>query len=377
MMRPCRSAIAAGIALSVLAASAFACSSGAGKSAVPTAASESSTPAATIAPSPPAQAAPGPATFSVIAGRAEGAYDIERFMPADVHVREGDTIEWTAHGIEGHTVSFVDEERLRTLLGSYLLPDPSDPAQNIFNPDVALKTRTGDTFPGDRTFFNSGFIGVPAEQKYALKFTKQGIYQYICLVHPFTMRGTVSVDAPGAAVEAPDSVAERGKAELAAYISEEKRAVAQADAEPHELPGPAGSTLHRVSVGVTTPYGQAATFVRPALDIKAGDTVIFENDDRNFHNVIFKGDRKDAPPGIGIIPDPGGRGLNFSLDKQSSIAVDPPPGGFDDKTFLSSGSMGILQPRLTWRLRFDKPGTYSFACTIHVLAGMAGVITVH
>jgi plastocyanin len=33
-------------------------------------------------------------------------------------------------------------------------------------------------------------------------------------------------------------------------------------------------------------------------------------------------------------------------------------------------------PRLTWRLTFDKPGTYVYNCTIHVLAGMAGVINV-
>ena len=131
-----------------------------------------------------------------------------------------------------------------------------------------------------------------------------------------------------------------------------------------------------MNVGLTTPYGQAAVFVNPVLDIKSGDTVIFENDDRDFHNVVFKGGRKELPPGIGIIVDPEGRGLNFSLDKQSSVAVDPPAGGFDDQTFLSSGSLGILQPRLTWRLKFDTPGTYSYACTIHVLGGMAGVITV-
>ncbi len=317
-----------------------------------------------------------PATFGVLAGHATGAFDIERFMPADIHVREGDTIVWTAQGIEGHTISFTTEAQLRTLLASYLQPDPADPAQNIFNPDVALRTQTGASFPGDGTYFNSGFIGVPAEQTYTLSFTKRGLYQYVCLVHPFTMRGTVSVDAPGAQVESAESVATRGKAELTTYIDEETRAVAQASAEPHALPSTNGSTLHRVNVGITTPYGQAATFVPPALDIKAGDEVIFENDDRDFHNVVFKGDRAEAPPGIGIIVDPGGRGINFSLDKQSSVGVDPPPGGFDEHTFLSSGSLGILQPRLTWRLKFDKPGTYAFACTIHVLAGMAGVITV-
>jgi hypothetical protein len=62
------------------------------------------------------------------------------------------------------------------------------------------------------------------------------------------------------------------------------------------------------------------------------------------------------PPGIGIIVDPEGRGLNFSLSKESAVAADPPAGGFDDKTFLSSGSLGILQPRLTWRLTFSTPG---------------------
>ncbi len=339
-------------------------------------ATSDATAAATSAGVTTSVASPGPATFSIIAGHAEGAFDIERFMPADIHVREGDSIEWTAQGIEGHTISFVEQTQLNTLLAHYLQPDPADPAQQIFNPEIALKSRTDNVYAGGDTYYNSGFIGVPAAQTYKLTFTKSGLYQYICLVHPFTMRGTVSVDAQDAQVEAAASVASRGKAELANYIDEEKRAVAQAVAEPHEVPGPAGTTLHRVNVGVTTPYGQAAAFVNPALDIKAGDTVIFENDDRDFHNVVFKGDRAELPPGIGIIADPEGRGLNFSLDKQSSLAVDPPASGFDATTFLSSGSLGILQPRLTWRLKFDTPGTYTFACTIHVLAGMAGVITV-
>jgi plastocyanin len=128
-------------------------------------------------------------------------------------------------------------------------------------------------------------------------------------------------------------------------------------------------------VGAITDHGQVAVYSPGALDIKSGDTVIFQNDDRNFHNVIFKGDR-DLPSGIGILVDPAGRGLNFSLKKDSAIAVDPPPAGFDENTFLSSGSLGVLQPRLTWTLRFTNPGTYVYACTIHVLAGMTGVINV-
>lgn len=330
-------------------------------------------PSATVAV---AYAPAGPVTFKVIAGRAQGAIDIERFMPYDVHVREGDSVEWTAQGIEGHTVSFADERQLRDLLSSYLQPDPQDPGSQLFNPDVALRTRTGDTFAGDGTFVNSGFFGVPAEQTYRLTFTKRGIYQYLCLVHPLWMRGTVTVDAPDARVESPDTVATRGEALLAEYVEEEQRALVKAQAEPRDVPGPDGTALHRVAVGITTPYGQVATFVNPSLDIKTGDTVIFENDDRDFHNVVFKGDLKEPPPGVSVRADPEGRGINVTLDRRSGVAVEPPPAGFDEHTFLSSGSMGIFMPRTTWRLRFDRAGTYTYACTIHVLAGMAGVIRV-
>lgn len=321
-------------------------------------------------------APPGAATFHVIAGKAQGAMDIEQFMPRDIHVREGDTVEWAAQGIEGHTVTFFkDEEQLHAVLADYLVPDPADPGSQLFNPQVALRSDTGTTFSGDGTFVNSGFFGVPVEQTYSLTFTKRGIYQYLCLVHPLWMRGTVTVDAPDAQVESPDTVAARGKAQLADSLSEEQRALDRASAETRDLSGPGGTALHRVAVGLTTPYGQVATFVQPSLDIKTGDTVIFESDDRDFHNVVFKG-AGEEPPGVRVIADPGGRGINYSLDKRSAAAVDPPPDGFDDKTFLSSGTLGILMPRTTWRLTFDKPGTYTFACTIHVLAGMAGVIHV-
>jgi plastocyanin len=142
------------------------------------------------------------------------------------------------------------------------------------------------------------------------------------------------------------------------------------------IPAPGGATLHRVQVGLTTMYGQIAVFVDNDLEINAGDTVIFENDDRNFHNVVFKGDLPEFPLAYEVRVDPEGRGINVALAKESAMQVDPPPEGFDETTFLSSGTMGLLQPRQTWRLTFDEPGTYVYNCTIHQFAGMAGVITV-
>ena len=313
-------------------------------------------------------------TFSVLAGATDGNADVEMFMPANIKVRVGDSIEWTAHGFEGHTITFGDGDDILFGIGDYLLPNPANPDQRIFNPTLALASENQGPHDGTTAYINSGFIGVPVEAKYALSFTKEGLYTYLCLVHPFSMTGTVTVEPAATQVESPETVSARGEVERVRFLDELKAEARRLDAEGRTASGPGDTTIHYVNVGAITDHGQAAVYTPGALDITVGDTVIFENDDRNFHNVIFKGSLPELPSGIGIIPDP--RGLNFSLDNASAVAVDPPPEGFDETTFLSSGSMGVLQPRLTWTLKFDKPGTYVYACTIHGLAGMTGVVNV-
>jgi plastocyanin len=320
-------------------------------------------------------AEPGPTTFSVIGGRNEGPIDIEQFLPTDIHIRVGDTIEWTSAGYEGHTITFAPFDYFAEL-GDYLVPDPDDPEQMIFNDLVALRSGTGESYPGDGGAYNSGFIGVPTEAKYKLTFTEEGIYQYLCVVHPLWMRGTVTVDSADAQVESPESVAARAAAEYDALVADAEALRSRMQEVRRSIPAPGGATLHRVQVGLTTMYGQIAVFIDADLDINAGDTVIFENDDRNFHNVVFKGDLPEFPLAYEVRVDPEGRGINVALAKESAMQVDPPAEGFDETTFLSSGTMGILQPRQTWRLTFDEPGTYVYNCTIHSFAGMAGVITV-
>lgn len=330
---------------------------------------------ATAVPISVSTAPPGPATFRVLGGKAEGAIDVEMFMPQDVRIREGDSIAWTSSGYEGHTITFATDAQLRAVMAAYLQPDPADPEQQIFNPEIAHR-RGGEAVAGDGAYVNSGFIGVPVEQTYTLTFTERGVYQYLCIVHPFIMRGTVSVEAPDASVDSPETVAARGDAEYARYKAVAEEEVATARAMQRTMPAVDGASIHRVAVGLTTHYGQIATYVPAELNVKAGDTVIFENDDRNFHNVVFKGDLPEPPAGYKVYADPEGRGINVAMDKASARAVEPPAEGFGPQTFLSSGSMGITMPRLTWRLTFSEPGRYTYNCTLHVFAGMAGVINV-
>ena len=186
------------------------------------------------------------------------------------------SIEWTAQGFEGHSITFGTAQQIKDVFAEYLKPDPDNPAQKIFNPSASLRSATGGTFAGDGTYTNSGFIGVPAEATYKLTFTRPGLYEYLCLVHPFTMLGTVSVGASDAKVDAPETVAARGQADLGRYIAAEERKLEEASAEQRSFLSVGESSVHRVAVGLTTPYGQIAAYVKPVLDIKAGDTVIFQ-----------------------------------------------------------------------------------------------------
>jgi hypothetical protein len=54
----------------------------------------------------------------------------------------------------------------------------------------------------------------------------------------------------------------------------------------------------------------------------------------------------------------------------------PPPADFGPEALFSSGIMGITFPRLHYEVTFSKPGTYTYYCTIHTLAGMSGSIEV-
>ena len=107
------------------------------------------------------------------------ALEIQTFLPSDITVVEGDTIDWNIIGL--HTVT-----------------QPAGPPNLVFNPEI-LAPSGGDTYSGSG-FFNSGLLlgreGPPgAPTSYSLKFDAPGTFDYICLVHGPLMTGTITVSA--------------------------------------------------------------------------------------------------------------------------------------------------------------------------------------
>lgn len=121
-----------------------------------------------------------PGTTAVAAGWGNRVVAVDRFSPARVPTKAGETVTWvTQSPYMPHTVTF--ESPFKT---------PVDP--NAFLPGGV---KPGSAYEGGLA--HSGLFG-PAPflpiDSYSLKFTKPGTYPYVCVLHP-GMAGQVDVTA--------------------------------------------------------------------------------------------------------------------------------------------------------------------------------------
>jgi plastocyanin len=130
--------------------------------------------------------------------------DVMQFLPQNISIKTGDTVEWTNDSIAPHTVSFTSGAADPPLLNPQ--PQPSGPPLLIVNPQVLLPAG-GNTYDGTG-YVNSGILqqGTPLGTKFSLTFTKPGVYTYKCLLHADQgMVGTITVT--GAPPPAPTPTA--------------------------------------------------------------------------------------------------------------------------------------------------------------------------
>jgi plastocyanin len=118
-------------------------------------------------------------TTTVIAGVSDKVTSINKFYPASVKVKVGDTVAWRDAGpYEPHTVTFQNPFKSPEEPGAYA---PGGVA-------------SGKPFTGG--FSHSGMFGphppFPGDS-FSLKFTKKGSYAYVCILHP-GMGGVVEVE---------------------------------------------------------------------------------------------------------------------------------------------------------------------------------------
>jgi plastocyanin len=262
------------------------------------------------------------------------------FYPSSITVDAGDTVTWTATAAEPHSVTF-----------------PAAGQTPVPATDPSASTAAGGTTYDGTALVSSGFIGGGA--KYAVTFTKPGIYNYYSLPQGF-VAGTVNVQPAGVAYPMSQT------AENAAAQSAIGADLAAAKASIATIPFASGS--HIIAAGVS-PGGSApanGTVMRfmdgPNMvdnlnvTIAVGATLTFKNLSNNVpHTVTF--------PAAGQTPPPG---------PPFQAAVGGPT--YDGTALVNSG---VIPPGGSYALTFTKAGTFTYYCLFHEGGeGMIGSVTV-
>ncbi len=313
--------------------------------------------------------------YTVLAGFEDAeanGLEVQAFLPQDVTIKVGDTVNWRFTLLEPHTVTFLP-------------PDMERPADFVSLPGGKLGLNPAVFFPSGGQqysgtgYFNSGFPPPTGEQfVYSLTFTQPGSFPYFCALHPF-MTGSVTVlpqDAPPAfPPEVYEDIAESEKQQ---FISQ----LPSLDSLPAPVTTlPDGSREHKVLAGIGTQKAELLYFHRPRLTISTGDTVTWSWEmTASPHNVLFIPEGKPVPELVLVEPQPSGppnivfnpRAVLFTGDRV-----------FDSTRLVNSGLR--LNPVVPappsfpvgqFSLKFLEPGTYTYICALHAPQGMVGTITV-
>lgn len=256
-------------------------------------------------------------------------FSIMRFLPGEIWINQGDTIEWTARSGEIHTVTY--------------LPNGMPPAFDPFDP-MQGAPHGGSHFSSASTYYNSGIMGtlstalpIPIAKTYKLTFDITGNFTFDCLVHPGMMM-TVHVRSKGTSYPHSQSYYDHQAEQTAEDLFEQGQDL-QEQAQDK-------ANNHYVVAGIGNMDVDVMRFINSTITIHVGDTVTFANLSMGPHTVTF------GPEIVGN-NNPYGTPSNFTGGQLSS---------------------GIFFG--TFQVKFNKVGTFSYICILHDYLGMSGKVIV-
>jgi plastocyanin len=283
----------------------------------------------------------GPHSWTVQVGSESWDQGIQgmAFLPSDITVNKGDTINWEANSAEIHTVTFLARGQ-------------SLESTQPFNPGNLdeVSRRGGDTYDGT-SYYNSGLLsnvevpGFSVVESYSLTFPKEGDFTYWCLVHGMAMKGTVHVQEEGA--DYPYSQRDYDRSTKA----QERDILADGNELEDALAEQASD--HKVLAGDDDGMAMVMRFVQPTVTVHVGEKVEFVN------------------PGMGAPHT-----VTFGAEPANIFAPSGDPAHFSGGA-LNSGIMPAnAGPASTFTVTFTAAGTFQYICALHDYMGMVGEVIV-
>ncbi len=281
------------------------------------------------------------------------------FLPNELWIHAGDSINWTSASNDIHTVSFF-------VAGQTV---------NFFPVGCPGFSPSGTSFDGSTCVTAPPLV---AGQQFAVKFPVAGNFSLICLVHSH-MTGVIHVLAASAKLPHSQSFynlqAQRQQLSLLAD-SDLIMSPNMEDMLPaHLLPrnGVAAGFGEVVSTTGGLQSLSVVRFLHGTIEIHVGDTVEWSVlDTANPHTITFGVEPQNPGPPVNVSFDAdGGRHatLNAPGDTTHSGIIGAVP----------ENQIGVAQSPASipvFRVTFKGPGTYDYKCALHDNLGMVGKVIV-
>lgn len=300
-----------------------------------------------------AGASTAPVTWQAGAGTAtkDEGVQVNAFLPNDLTVDVGDTVNWTVGSGEFHTVTFLSGNPAPPLI----VFTSTGPA---FNPD-AVAPSGGPTYDGTG-ISNSGLLF--QGQQHSVTFAASGNYPFLCLIHG-DMKGVLHVQPAGSPYPRTQA-----QLDVLARVTGNHLVAQGRNLKARALAMTRSSSRTAIAVGTGALITDTATlsimrFLPDKLVIHAGQTIEWQNlDPETPHTITFGAE----PPG-----GPLGAFAPSGVDAQGHATLS------STTQAVNSGVIGANLPFGTgFSTTFATAGTYTFICALHDDLGMKGTIVV-
>jgi len=275
------------------------------------------------------------------------------FLPNELWIHAGDSVEWNVKADEIHTITFLTAGQIRP---------PFDVGCPGFSFGAAI-------FDGLTCVTTPPMV---SGQSFTVTFPSVGNFKFACLVHP-DMTGVIHVlDTTAALPHGQDFYDKQAASQANELLAD------LAQLQGHHHAASANGVVVGAGKTLATAGGHNSIslmrFVRPELVIRAGATVEWTNDDPSMpHTITFGTEPANPFPPSGNVSVDADGALHATIASTSDsvhsgfIASAP-----QDEIGLPQTPLGPTRFRIT----FTHPGVYPYICALHDDLGMKGTIIV-